>query len=258
MQWLSSSFYYIKEPLYWLGSAYIYNYITHSVELTLLVYDALCILLIIQACKNFKLPVFFVFLYYSCFPSFLGYENVLRQFIASCFVVYALSVLYVMKPKIKRLFLLTILPFLTHNVTILFAPIIFFRKKAIWIISLLFIFILMYFFASQKSASFSDGRNLTFIYVVFLSGVAFYLYLANFKDFATFLLIASIVLFAMFPDGRFERFAMLLIQASSPFICLGMRIFKRKVFIKMATFFLLSIPVLLFSSTYNFLLDTLQ
>ncbi|MGY3727794.1 MULTISPECIES: EpsG family protein [Cobetia] len=114
------SMYYLKEPIYWVISRYLYD-LLGSPEVTFMVYDFLSFIAVLKARENIKLPQYFPFLFFLFFPSVMGINNVYRQYLSCCFFVYFMSLMYIEAGYLKRIYSLAF-AFLTHNVAALFSP----------------------------------------------------------------------------------------------------------------------------------------
>ena len=75
------SLYYLKEPVYWLSSRYLYK-ITQSPEVTFIIYDVISFMLVLKARKNIGLPQYFTYLFLLFFPAVMGINNVYRQYLS--------------------------------------------------------------------------------------------------------------------------------------------------------------------------------
>lgn len=173
----STNIYYLKEPVYWILSRYIFD-ILGSAELTFFVYDVLVFILILKAVKNFNLPQYFPFLYFLFFPSVFGINNVLRQFISYSFFYYFLSLVYI-NARMSKKTLFFILSVLTHNVAALFLPISFMLKDRIRlnitsIFTTLGVFLLIPLAVGTKSFSDTGDVNpLLYLSVIFITTTLF-------------------------------------------------------------------------------------
>lgn len=257
MKYSATSFadkYFLREPIWWLGSGVLYKYVTHSDICTFLVYDVLGLVLIIAACKNYRLSVFYVFLWYLSFVSLMGYQNIYRQYLASCFIVYAVSLFFKDSGVISK-GIFSLFAILTHNLSILFSPVIVFRKKYLWL-SLFIVFSIMYIGAQYKSQNVHTGLDLKVIYLFMIILFAVFI-LLNSKKYSTisyFSIIIALVLFIMFPDDRFERFSMIILQFIMPFILLSIQRYKPVFIPRLVLLFIFIAPIFLFNSALQFLI----
>lgn len=154
--------YYLKEPVYWITSRYLYK-LTESSEITFIIYDLVSFILILKARKNMKLPQYFVFLYILFFPSVMGLNNVYRQYLAHSIFIYFTSLTMINAGFFKKSFFI-LLSMLTHNVSALFTPLFFMinKKKYISISSIFVsvcILLLLPFALSSKSESDTGTLN---------------------------------------------------------------------------------------------------
>jgi hypothetical protein len=162
------NFYYLREPIYWFLSKFIYNYIASDVY-TFIIIDIIFFLIFVSFCKSQRMPLYFCFLYILFFPSVLGLQNVYRQYLSTILLLIAIysptkNDYFEFKP-----YFFWFLSFLTHNVTILFFPLIFIKKgkNLLAYILLLFLFILNHFIDTEKSFSATGDLNPS-IYLLFI------------------------------------------------------------------------------------------
>lgn len=253
---LLSNVYYYREPFFWLGAAWIKQNITHSAELTFLVFDGVCVILLLLSCKKYKQPAFFVFLFYTCFPSVMGYNNTYRQFIAACFMVYVLSLLWTGESFKKYLY--AFFSLFSHNLAAIFFPLIIFlkRKKIMWFfLCLILILALSNSVLQSKSHGFRTGLSLGGVYALLIViWVILLLQERATKPYGLFFAVSFVGLFFIFQDENIERFGMVYVQVMLAFMCI--LISRKYKPIPLARFILLLMmtsPVFLFSSAYQFL-----
>ncbi|OYQ80595.1 hypothetical protein B9T19_04965 [Ignatzschineria sp. F8392] len=122
------SAYYLREPVYWISSRYIYL-ITQSYETTFLFYDSIAIILILYARKNFSFPQYFPYLFFLFFPSVMGLNNVYRQYLTYVLFIFFLSITLTKPSSLIKRSLFSLIVILTHNVAALFIPIFFINRK---------------------------------------------------------------------------------------------------------------------------------
>lgn len=257
MDWesISAHPYYLRESFFWLGGNWLYNNVTQSAELTFVLFDGLCIFLMIRACQNYKLSVFYVFLFYSCFPSVMGYNNIYRQFIGTCFTIYVFSLVYSGGGWFKRGYY--VFSIMSHNMTSLFFPLIFFRRKTVFcFLGLIGVLCIYYFFSHTKSHNTHTGLSLNVAYFLLIIALSLFLMMDRESRFvAIYSLLSSMGLFFLFEDARYERFSMFIIQVMLAFLCiLVSKKCSPPVLGRMILFFLLCVPVFLFEGARQFIL----
>ncbi|ADT85360.1 EpsG family protein [Vibrio furnissii] len=160
------STYYLREPIYWLSSNFIYRNIINKEELVLVLYDVISFLVIYKAYKNLEIPYYFIYLYIIFFPSLMGLQNVYRQYLSMCFLF--LSISYAHNGS-KKSFFWWLISGLTHNVGFIFLPVLYAFKtttysKALFIFSSLSIIVLLPFLSGTKSYD-ATGLSLGGAYV---------------------------------------------------------------------------------------------
>lgn len=268
--WLSA--YYLREPLFWVGSKIIFLY-SGNERLVIFVYDLFFCFFLYKAVKKVAdVNVFFILL--VSFPVFLGLENVYRQvlglplsflFIYHCFSGrFAVSLFYL------------ILATLFHNSYIVLAPMLIFSVSAIS--SGLRISAVILFFAvalalvgymgisvemAGKSSAQSTGLSLEYLYaaVIIFSciSIAPFLQRDSGKWFVTSVIVNFVYFLSMSTLGssQSERVGMILILALFySYFCLtesGLR--WRNSIVKVQLFSIMAIPVFVFSSTRYFLVS---
>jgi hypothetical protein len=122
----SISFYYLKEPVYWFTSRFLYNLIPVH-QIVFIIIDLFCFSLLLYVQSVMRLPRYFPFLFLGFFPVVLGMQNVYRQFIASFFLLVTLaSALEGLKYKKYLSFILALL---SHSSSILLLPLLFIRMN---------------------------------------------------------------------------------------------------------------------------------
>lgn len=181
MQYDLSSYmnlYYLREPIYWLFSKYLYNF-TGDTRVVLILIDVLFFLIILIAFYKKKVQTYFVFLFFCFFVSVLGFQNVYRQFLAT--IVLVATLFLVNSSTIKKGFYIFIST-LIHNVSILFFPLIFVDGNKKNYLKLLFfgsgVFSFTYLLSGSKSNS-ETGEVPPFIYFVFISILFLFHFILN-------------------------------------------------------------------------------
>lgn len=163
----SLSFYYIKEPVIWLGQRYLYQY-TQDTFSVFVIYDAIVGIILYHALRNFKAPQYAFFSILIFFPFILGMQNIYRQWVAS--IIFLCCFSYVWNQRHPFLtYVLFVVSVLAHNSAAIFLPLLLVRKrrpanKIFWILSFAVSFFGIYLGAETKSDT-STGANLSAAYL---------------------------------------------------------------------------------------------
>ncbi|ODA14597.1 hypothetical protein BBP83_02005 [Acinetobacter celticus] len=176
--------YYLREPLYWLSSKFIYENISNNPVYVYFILDTIFFLFFCMFCKKNKLPEYVFIVFILFFPSIMGFQNVYRQFLATYFILFSIfnNSEYDKKDLISYFYLL--IAFLLHNTAILFLPYIFLKKKKylLTIMSFVFLVVAFYFFGDGGRSSSDTGDVNPLVYMLAISILfLFYLFLNNFK-----------------------------------------------------------------------------
>jgi len=175
--WLATSFwqnYLYTEPIAWAGLRFIYE-IFQDVYITWIVADLLIGLVVYKTLTKLKCPKYVFFLVIASFPFVLGSQNVFRQHLAAVLFLYALT-----SHNSIRALLITAMSALSHNMAVLYAPLIFMTRTHIGgrLMSLgypLWLFIApvaLYIFRDFKSRA-ATGSNTEILYILFLLALLF-------------------------------------------------------------------------------------
>lgn len=268
----SFSIYYLKEPIYWLGSRVLYD-LTDSAEFVFIFYDIIFFILIIVVRTKLQLPKYFPFLLVLFFPTVLGMQNVFRQFIASGFLLLLFSQV-IASQKLSLRCMTFLFAGLSHNVSFLFLPLMFLNVKnrkvpPLFLASSLAILALLPIAAGSKSNSVT-GDVPAYIYVLIFSlmimGYAL-IFKCKFKVrppiytqflylflFCYVLLIEGMLLLGSAQSKRLGMFALFLC-----IIPLTMSVeirFKQKILIRILFIVILTAPTLLFKNALSLLQTT--
>lgn len=214
--------YYLREPLYWFSSKFIYENFSSNPVYVYFILDAIFFLFFCIFCKKNKLPEYFFIIFILFFPSIMGFQNVYRQFLATFFILFAIFNNYDDKKDLISYFYLLIAFFL-HNTAILFLPFIFLKKKKYFltISSFFSLVVLFYFFGDggRSSSETGDVNPLVYILAIFILFL-FYLFLNNFrmkyKDnfyLNSFVLSVSLYVFSLIimAGGQSKRIGMIIL-----------------------------------------------
>jgi hypothetical protein len=274
LSYKSFSIYYIKEPVYWIGSRFIFEW-TDSAFFVFVFYDVIFYIALLYTSTKLKLPKYFPYLVILFFPTVLGMQNVFRQFIASGFLFVLLALIFSQKEHTfkSKVFILLIAS-LSHNSALLFAPIIFIKKSnskvsLLFIITAIFIFMLLPVAAGTKSDS-NTGDVPPFLYlVIYTCMLLTYLGVMkfNFKKFPLiynqyfYMLIYFwfLILLSIFTLGgaQSKRLGMLsLLLSLIPLVSLIELRFRPKLLARLLFIFVLVLPTLVFHNARSLLQTT--
>lgn len=269
--WLSV--YYLREPLFWVGSKLLFSYLG-SERVVIFFYDFLFCFVLYKAVKKVSdVNVFFILL--ISFPVFLGLENVYRQVLG--FPFSFLFIFYCVRARLLYSVFYLLLASLFHNSYIVLAPMLVFCIPRISIgIRLLVVLLsfgcaaifMMYWGFSvdmiEKSSAQSTGLNLEFLYAIIIFLLSSFSVPFFLKRFSDKWILASVIINLMYfismtllGSSQSERIGMILLLALFYlYFCLADSTLKRRDYImKLQMFFILAIPVFLFSSTRGFLIS---
>ena len=261
--------YYLKEPVVWIGQRLLFDFLKNS-YLVFIIYDLLTGIFLYESLKKFNLPQYAYFSILVFFPFILGMQNIYRQWISSILFLYSFSFLWENMRSIKGYFLF-IISFLSHNVSIIFFPLIFSKLNKItgviiWISTLIVSFGNIYFGQSSKSSNPNTGFDLAllYIFILFLFIVIFVLLdkgvLKKIRsaEYKLFIGLFSLSLFSNFilTSNNTERISIFCLIVSYPFL---VNLLEKKlrpnitIRISLTTFGF--IPILLFPASKLFILN---
>lgn len=259
------TFYYLKESFYWLLSTLIYSIVKNEV-VTFLIFDFFCLYLLINICKKFNLPSYFILFYYLMFPSVMGFQNVYRQFIATIILLYSISLSF---KNDKRKFIFFIASVFTHNTTLLTLPLIYLlnpvKKSFHFLAGILIVFIVFFLESKTKSYS-SHGLSLGLIYILVIFLLSFFLFSTKIRTpefksikvsiYSVYLTLLVFFMYFFLGESQSERLSMMAIQLLMPFICIYIdKFYKEKRVLRVAFVFILILPVFLFENAFSLLLN---
>lgn len=265
----SLSLYYLKEPVFWIFSRYVFEFLG-SQELVFVFFDTIVFSIILYVRNRLCLPKYFPYLVVLFFPSVMGMQNVYRQFIASGFLLMFFS--QVITEEKTRFKLLTFLMAgLCHNAAFVFLPILFLKSKS-WKVSALFlvtvvsILILLPIAALSKSSSVTGEVPASMFVVLFSLVVLSYLVVFQFKfksrppvytQFLYFLLfcyVLTIEAWLVLGAAQAKRLGMIsLVMCLIPLVMSIDIRFKQKKIISLLFLIVLTVPTLLFKNVFSLL-----
>jgi hypothetical protein len=260
-----TSMYYLREPLFWCGIPVIYQLLTYVgyESMSWWVVDVLVIMLVFRSLKEFKNRGVILFLLTLSLPSFLGVNNIYRQWIAMMLFIPAI-VCFLDKRGLASIGWLLVSS-LCHNSTLIFFPIIFFliSTHRLSLVARCFLFpllstlvIFMIFPAiSEKSGQFQTGLNVApaLTSIVCLLAIVCYRPIAgvigfiNSGIFVCYISFVSIFVFALSSSGVSERLSYYFIFTFMVLFFLYKRLLSKKLFY--FGFFTVNIVVILSTSS---------
>lgn len=256
----STSFYYVREPVVWLGGRFLYEIIGNS-NAVFFVFDFLSGLILWSALLKFGVPRYVFFGILLFFPFVLGMQNIYRQHLSVIFLIFA-----VFAAKEKE-FWKSLLSFgfacLTHNAAAVFLPVLVVRrfgfKNFKYFLSIVIAFLGIIFGAESKSMS-AIGADLgqayfgvillfLFIYVLLDFGRVRYFQREKYFIIITFLIIVFISQFYLGGSGK-ERLAMMVLMVLYPYIAILIEAkFSNPVILRMLYVNFGFIPLFLFDTS---------
>lgn len=265
---LFSSFYYLREFVFWGGSYGLYS-LTNDFKSTLLFWDFLCLALSFLIVRNYKLPNYVAIVFFISFMGVLGEQNVLRQFIASILFITSLS--FSEQRKFIGMCIFFIISILVHNSLLLFAPLLlypFLRREWLKKGLLLFWFIVMTqllpILSSSKSTG-QTGQRTEFLYliVIILSALFFITNrilvvkknLSHSLIFVFFLLCTEILAFVYLQSLERERLGIICLNILLPYLFMETAHWRQKRAYNILIISLISVPTFLSSSVSKFLIS---
>lgn len=175
----SLSFYYWREPFFWIGARAVFQ-ITGSSIATFVLFDTAAILMVALGLHILRAPQYAFFAFLLFFPVVLGMQNVYRQWLAeSAFLLaFALAIC-----QNRGSYLWSIVALLAHNAAIVFLPLIGLLNKRrlhryLAIAALVSMPIALFLLRGSKSST-ATGIDLAFAFVAVGSIVVTFLVVTN-------------------------------------------------------------------------------
>ncbi len=263
--------YYLREGLFWFSLNIISSLIPPPFSLIIL--DYIILFLFYQNFKILKLPIYFLIPITIFFPFFLGFENIYRSLFAAVVFTYILLRFY-NQGFLKKL-LLSLIPILIHNSSIIFLPLLFFsnsRANSLLKITSLFIaglssFFFVFYF--QNYTEYSDiqltvGADYSQYYVFLILMITLFFLLSQVlfnyeRPILSFGIYCLIISFnsTYLPSVLSERISLFSLMILTPFILVIISNIKHSPSRIMSYFivsFMLALPTIFNPSTINFLL----
>ncbi|WP_425278508.1 EpsG family protein [Enterobacter hormaechei] len=266
----SMDIYYLKEPVYWLTSRYVYS-ILKSEEATFVFYDVISFVLVLLTTKKLNLPSYYPYLFLLFFPCIMGMENVYRQYLSM--VLSCLFLTYCMLNENNfKIILVGLFAGLTHNVFFLFISIflLFNKKKGV---SLTFVLTSIGFLGAIQlvlsTKSYSDTGELGAGVYLVMSIVLFLFYCISYQFkfdelskkilylqvYFISLLTVSMSLMGSAQSKRVGMFCLVLMLV--PIVIAIEKNYKENKLIRFAFYIFAISPTFIFSSSRNMLLTAL-
>ncbi|HAS6064096.1 TPA: hypothetical protein I7135_18210 [Vibrio vulnificus] len=252
--------YYLKEPVFWLGSRFFFS-VFQSEEAVFILYDMFCFFMVLKSLELVKQPKYIAVFMFIFFPSVMGLQNVYRQFIA---VSFLLSSILLCNSKPKSSWLMFCFAVLSQNSAAIFLPLLlhFKSKKYLSYISSIFVLALLPIAIGTKSTSDTGtlGPEVYIIALSFLFVFSFLLvyfsrekryYFILFPYAYLFLLVTEAML--LMGTGQSKRVGMMsLLLYLLVFVGLIEKIKNIKHGFRFVLFFVCVLPTFIFSSTMQF------
>lgn len=265
------SIYYLKEPLFWVFSKFIFSVVKNEL-LVILLYDFIFVsFLIISVKKVTKISFFFILL--GSFPILFGLENIYRQVLGLPFIF--IFIYHCTNRQYIKSFWYLLIATLFHNVYLIFFPFLLFYflklnlsyslRFLLFILSYLFIFNLFNIIGFSpgfvgKSTAQNTGLDLKYLYLLVLIIVYISLSLINKKVSYDWLFVGLfttctyIFSLSFLGSAQSERIGMILLP--SVFYAF-LSIFNQKNnmlrIIELEMIIILILPILFFSSSRRLL-----
>lgn len=260
------SFYYIREPVYWLSSKLLYDFIGNEVIVFIMI-DCLIFLLLVYTAYKKNISPYFILLFMLFFANLMGFLNVYRQFLATVilFVTVILSLDSYYKSRI-----LYVISFFTHNVAGLFLPFFFIKKKfhqsiIFYLACILSLFLAIFSSNTKSIAETGETSPVLFLIVVFLLNFVFiainkfivyreYVYLYYINIYGLFLSTIATFLLSGAIAKRIAMIALVFLLYSLYVSIENYGNTYEKILLRIILVILAVLPTFLFSSALNMLL----
>lgn len=263
---MMSELYYLKNGLYWISSAFLYQHLLGSEYLVLFTWDLLTFVLLLKICDNTKLPYSFILVYLLSFMGVLAFQNVYRQYIATIIFLYGLTL-----SKEQRLlpYILGFSSCLIHSSVILLLPImlLYRRRKSLHPL-LFFLFILLEIFLApyivKTDYQHNTGLNMNLYYLILILSLSLSIWgisryairfnsgLHSIVQLLLYVSILTIVsFFTMGNSLYYERIALLLLQVLSMFLFMNINMLRAnvKIIFELPAALIFVLPNFFFPST---------
>lgn len=162
----------LREPVVW-GGMHLLHSVIRNVPATFVIVDVAVFGAVLAAFHRMKLPAYAFIAVMAFFPFILGMQNIYRQWVATCLLLFAAA--YADRSAVKAL-IAFVLAVLTHNVAAVFAgvlvPLVPARwRPAAWAGLLVAVPAMLFFGAGTKSGV-ETGLELRALYVLVVGVIA--------------------------------------------------------------------------------------
>lgn len=220
--------YHIREPFFWIGSKLLF--VTFRSEVyVFLIYDVISAVILFNALKIYRAPLYIYFSILLFFPVILGMQNVYRQWLATVFLLHAFALA---RHKNNNAWVFSfVIAVCSHNVAAVMLPaLVAYRPKfyVIFYIAALLISVSGVVIGASMSSSSTIGYELGVAYVLLIM-IILLLYLAsdkwiirqyNYPRYRVVITLLFLIIICYFHLGvsGIERFGMLSIVLLYPII----------------------------------------
>lgn len=170
MSYTSTSLYYLKEPVIWLGQRIVYGF-TQDHVITFIIFDIFAGVVLFATLKNFEIPQYGYFSILAFFPFVLGMQNVYRQWISMILFLYSFSFAWNSSGRFRS-FIWFLIAVASHHAAAIFLPLLFAGQRKlsgnfIWGLSLCISFAGIFLGTETKSHG-ESGADLRMVYLTIL------------------------------------------------------------------------------------------
>ncbi len=183
MDFDSYSFYYLKEPVVWIGQRFLYDMLG-SKFVVFLVFDAVGGFFVFAALTRINVPQYLYFSILLFFPFVMGFQNVYRQWLSMCIFLFAFGTVYQKHYRLAPvIFIYFPIAVASHNVSAVFFSLIVLLKrsqmfKVLSLVILLALPVALVFFEGTKSSA-NTGLDLSLLYVFSILVFSIFMFLIN-------------------------------------------------------------------------------
>nr|BCN22600.1 putative O-antigen polymerase [Vibrio mimicus] len=260
------SIYYVKEPLYWLTSRYIFNIIKIH-EYVFIFYDYLIFFVLLMVRRSYRVENYLIVLWLCFFPSVMGMQNVFRQYISSVFILW-FYLSCIQGESFSKKIMLLLVSSLFHNVALVFLPLVFIKERGLkynWFFSFVVIFVIVSLpVALGTKSSSSTGELNPIVYLaVFMIMFLAYSFLCKFKFtrhninyFLSYIYFSIILTFCIIfmGDAQSKRVGMIVLTLSLIPLAQSLNFLSKSRWVDFFYSLILILPTLIFSSSRDMLL----
>ncbi|RIH70361.1 hypothetical protein BJG01_08310 [Vibrio splendidus] len=266
----SLNIYYLKEPVFWVFSRFLYDLFGKS-QYVFIFYDVVSFVLLASYIKKSNLPIYTLLLFLCFFPSMMGMQNVYRQYLASIFLLCGFLSSINRESNSKQM-LLFIIAGLTHNVAFVFFPLKFIfsnsqyvERKTLFFLCCASVIILLPLALSTKSSNDTGDIPIAAYLILQLIILIFFIFANKGKMLGqwigyfyiqVFFFVLTLTSSFLVGSAQSKRIGMICLMISLlPMIKVIENRFKGNVSIRLCFFISAAAPALIFASSRNFLLS---